>query len=58
MHGYKGLTEKDGPRPEHWGGFRLLPDWFEFWQEGEFRLHDRLTYTRSDGIWTIKRHAP
>jgi pyridoxine/pyridoxamine 5'-phosphate oxidase len=31
MHGYKGLTEKDVPRPEHWGGFRLLPDWFEFW---------------------------
>jgi pyridoxamine 5'-phosphate oxidase len=52
------FKEKNVPRPEHWGGIRLLPDWFEFWQEGEFRLHDRLTYTRSDGIWVIKRLAP
>jgi pyridoxamine 5'-phosphate oxidase len=52
------FSEKEVPRPEYWGGFRLVPDWFEFWQEGEFRLHDRLTYSRSNGIWIIKRLAP
>jgi pyridoxamine 5'-phosphate oxidase len=50
--------EKEIPRPENWGGFRLIPDWFEFWQEGEYRLHDRLTYSRSSGTWIIKRLAP
>jgi pyridoxamine 5'-phosphate oxidase len=52
------FIEKNVSRPENWGGIRLLPDWFEFWQEGEFRLHDRLTYSRSNGIWIIKRLAP
>ena len=52
------FTEKNIPRPEHWGGIRLLPDWFEFWQEGEFRLHDRLSFTRSNGNWVIRRLAP
>lgn len=46
------------PKPEHWGGFRLVPDWFEFWQEGNFRLHDRLTYTKNKDLWIIKRIAP
>ncbi len=56
---YKNIfSEKDIPRPEHWGGFRLLPEWFEFWQEGEFRLHDRLTYTKSNGVWVTRRLAP
>jgi pyridoxamine 5'-phosphate oxidase len=45
-------------RPEQWGGFRLIPTWFEFWQEGEFRLHDRLTYTKDENRWIIKRLAP
>jgi pyridoxamine 5'-phosphate oxidase len=45
-------------RPPYWGGFRLMPDWFEFWQEGKFRLHDRITYSLSEGIWTIMRLAP
>jgi pyridoxamine 5'-phosphate oxidase len=33
------------PKPPHWGGFRIIPGMFEFWQEGRFRLHDRLVYT-------------
>lgn len=45
-------------KPENWGGFRLIPQWFEFWQNGEFRLHDRLTYTRKKNIWVVERLAP
>lgn len=47
------------PRPPHWGGYRLVPDTFEFWQGRSSRLHDRLRY-RSDGAggWTISRLAP
>ena len=47
------------PRPEWWGGYRLLPDEFEFWQGRESRLHDRLQYRRSpDGSWIRERLAP
>ena len=37
------------PRPATWGGYSLRPDRFEFWQEGDFRLHDRFAYSRVDG---------
>jgi pyridoxamine 5'-phosphate oxidase len=48
----------DLPLPEHWGGYRVRPDGYEFWQHREDRLHDRLLYTpRGDG-WTIQRLAP
>jgi pyridoxamine-phosphate oxidase len=47
------------PLPEHWGGFRLLPESFEFWQHREDRLHDRLLYTRAgDAGWRLERLAP
>jgi pyridoxamine 5'-phosphate oxidase len=47
------------PQPENWGGFRLIPDGFEFWQHREDRLHDRLRYTRQlDGGWLVQRLAP
>ena len=47
------------PRPEHWGGYRLIPDNLEFWQEGEHRLHDRLRYRHNDNNqWVIERLAP
>ncbi len=47
------------PRPANWGGYRLLPEIVEFWQEGEHRLHDRLRYRRGDtGNWIIERLAP
>jgi pyridoxamine 5'-phosphate oxidase len=48
------------PRPPHWGGFRLVPDRWEFWQGRKSRLHDRLRYRREgpDGPWRRERLAP
>jgi pyridoxamine 5'-phosphate oxidase len=46
------------PRPPHWGGFRLIPNLYEFWQGRENRLHDRIEYTLEKGTWVIKRLAP
>ncbi len=46
------------PRPENWGGFRIKPDAFEFWQGRPARLHDRLTYSLENGAWVIRRIAP
>ena len=47
------------PRPPHWGGYRLVPEAFEFWQGGEDRLHDRVLYCRTrGGRWRIERLAP
>lgn len=49
----------DVPVPDFWGGFRLVPTEFEFWQGGENRLHDRFHYNRnSAGVWEIVRLAP
>jgi pyridoxamine 5'-phosphate oxidase len=46
-------------RPEHWGGYRLLPDYLEFWQGRRSRLHDRIVYSASpEGGWAITRLAP
>jgi len=45
-------------RPRYWGGFRIIPDWFEFWQEGEFRLHNRLNYIKKGDLWEIQWLAP
>jgi len=46
------------PRPPHWGGFRLQPDQWEFWQGRKSRLHDRLRYRLEDGAWLRERLAP
>jgi pyridoxamine 5'-phosphate oxidase len=47
------------PRPPHWGGYRLVPDTFEFWQGRKSRLHDRLRYKlQADGAWLRQRLAP
>ncbi len=55
------LTGKLGekpPRPEHWGGYRLLPDYVEFWQGRMSRLHARIAYRRRQGGWEIVGLAP
>lgn len=46
------------PLPEFWGGFRLKPDKFEFWQGRQNRLHDRIVYEKSGDGWQIKRLSP
>lgn len=47
------------PRPPHWGGYRLKPDTWEFWQGRKSRLHDRLRYSiQGDGTWLRERLAP
>ncbi|BCL37830.1 pyridoxine/pyridoxamine 5'-phosphate oxidase [Nostoc sp. MS1] len=46
------------PRPQHWGGLRVIPTEIEFWQGRSSRLHDRLLYTHVDGSWEIQRLSP
>jgi pyridoxamine 5'-phosphate oxidase len=46
------------PRPGTWGGYRLAPERFEFWQGRQDRLHDRLCYRKAAGSWKIERLAP
>jgi pyridoxamine 5'-phosphate oxidase len=46
------------PRPPHWGGYRLVPDTFEFWQGRKSRLHDRLRYRLDASTWVRERLAP
>ena len=52
------FSDKPVSKPPHWGGFLLVPVWIEFWQNGEFRLHDRLTYFKRKDKWIIERLAP
>jgi pyridoxamine 5'-phosphate oxidase len=53
---YEGLDTL--PLPPHWGGYRIQPDWMEFWQGRESRLHDRIVYQKTEHGWTIERLAP
>ncbi|MGC3955293.1 MAG: pyridoxamine 5'-phosphate oxidase [Propionicimonas sp.] len=46
------------PRPEHWGGYRLASDYWEFWQGRRSRLHDRIRYRLVEGVWVQERLAP
>ena len=50
--------EENIPRPAHWSGFRIMPDSIEFWQDGEFRLHDRVVFTPKDRGWDKVRLYP
>jgi pyridoxamine 5'-phosphate oxidase len=55
---HRAYPEGDVPRPAHWGGYRLIPDYFEFWQGREARFHDRFRYVQSKAVWRIDRLAP
>jgi len=46
------------PRPPHWGGWRVEPEYFEFWQGRRSRLHDRIVYAREGSAWRTRRLAP
>ncbi|HWT71460.1 MAG TPA: pyridoxamine 5'-phosphate oxidase [Oxalicibacterium sp.] len=47
------------PRPEHWGGYRLQPDYVEFWQGRRSRMHDRIAYRKNEaGVWVRQRLQP
>jgi pyridoxamine 5'-phosphate oxidase len=48
----------DVPRPPHWGGYRLRPDTYEFWQHRDNRLHDRIRYRRDGSAWVAERLSP
>ena len=57
---FESKFDSDIPRPEHWGGFALSPIEFEFWQDGEFRLHDRfiLKPLKNSKLWEANRYYP
>ena len=58
---YAGAAKRLGAspaRPAHWGGYRVVPEWLEFWQGRQDRLHDRLCYSREGPGWRIGRLAP
>jgi pyridoxamine 5'-phosphate oxidase len=53
------FSEGEVPRPENWGGYRVVPETIEFWQGRPSRLHDRLRYRKNaEGSWTIERLNP
>ena len=53
---YKGIDQL--PRPDHWGGYLVVPELIEFWQGRQNRLHDRFVYTLTNKNWKIERLAP
>ncbi len=56
---FKARFGEHPPRPPHWGGYRLKPDNWQFWQGRRSRLHDRLRYVlQADGSWLMERLAP
>jgi len=50
--------DKDIPRPDHWGGFIVIPRTIEFWQGHDGRLHDRLKFEKENTNWVLKRLSP
>jgi pyridoxamine 5'-phosphate oxidase len=52
------FPEDDVALPPHWGGYRLVPDAYEFWEHGDDRLHDRVRYERDGAGWSRTRLAP
>jgi pyridoxamine 5'-phosphate oxidase len=58
LKNYADKFQQQPPRPPHWGGYRLVPDSWEFWQGGGARLHDRLRYIKQQDQWLMDRLAP
>ena len=54
----KKYEDQEIPRPEHWGGFIIVPDTIEFWQGHQGRIHDRLKFRRADQKWKLDRLSP
>jgi pyridoxamine 5'-phosphate oxidase len=54
----KRFEGQDPPRPKDWSGFRVQPRRIEFWQDGAFRLHDRIVYDFENGLWRTQRLFP
>jgi pyridoxamine 5'-phosphate oxidase len=54
----KAYADADPPRPDRWGGYRLVPGTYELWQHRDDRLHDRLRYRRDGRSWIVERLAP
>ncbi|SHO54546.1 Pyridoxine/pyridoxamine 5'-phosphate oxidase [Vibrio quintilis] len=52
------FAQGEVPVPNFWGGYRIIPESFEFWQGGEHRLHDRFLYTKNGNEWVVERLAP
>ena len=55
---FKARFPNEVPRPDHWGGYRITPNYFEFWQGRENRYHDRICYKKAATNWTIFRLNP
>ncbi len=57
---FKNKFDENVPRPKNWGGFKIVPNEFEFWQDGDFRLHDRFILKPSDDstLWECQRYYP
>ncbi|MDX1950516.1 MAG: pyridoxamine 5'-phosphate oxidase [Rickettsiales bacterium] len=54
----KKFLGKEIPRPENWGGWRVIPDYVEFWQAGEFRIHHREVYRKINNVWNLNLLYP
>ncbi|MCB0395501.1 MAG: pyridoxamine 5'-phosphate oxidase [Flavobacteriales bacterium] len=52
------FLNKPVERPDYWGGFRIIPDRYEFWEDQQFRLHNRFDYQWKGDAWEIKRLSP
>lgn len=54
----KQYLNQDVPKPKHWGGYIVKPEYFEFWQGRNNRMHERVAYAYEDSLWHLKRLAP